>query len=114
MDALAVAIGTSHGVYKCTPGLDLERLRSIRAAADAGLVLHGGSGLSDEDFRNVVRDGIQKVNIYTDISFAACRAAHDWVEKENQCIEYVSVSMRKAVEAAAMKKLELFGCCGKA
>ena len=64
--------------------LDLERLRAIRKVTDVGLVLHGGSGLSDDDFRNVVRDGIQKINIYTDVSFATSQAAHDWVETHDK------------------------------
>ncbi|MDO4547661.1 MAG: class II fructose-bisphosphate aldolase [Clostridia bacterium] len=114
VDALAIAIGTAHGVYKEKPVLDLERLRRIRAATDAGLVLHGGSGLSDDDFRNVVRDGIQKINIYTDVSFAMTRAARDYVEKHSPKAEEVSPAMREAAKRAAIAKLELFGCAGKA
>lgn len=114
VDALAVSIGTAHGVYKETPVLDLERLREIRKVTDAGLVLHGGSGLSDDDFRNVIRDGIQKVNIYTDVSFAVSRAAYDWVKAQDPCIEKISVQMRKACHEAARRKLKLFNCEGKA
>lgn len=114
VDALAIAIGTAHGVYKETPVLDLERLRAIRKVTDVGLVLHGGSGLSDDDFRNVVRDGIQKINIYTDVSFATSQAAHDWVETHDKKIENVSVAMRAAAREAALQKLRLFNCEGKA
>ncbi len=67
VDALAVSIGTVHGVYKETPKLDLTRLRQIRAKTTVPLVLHGGSGLSDLDFRNCIAGGISKVNIYTEI-----------------------------------------------
>ena len=114
ISSLAVAIGTAHGVYKSAPKLDLERLRAIRKVTDIGLVLHGGSGLSDDDFRNVVRDGIQKVNVYTDISFAGTQAAHDMVKAGDKMIEHVSVAMREAIERATMQKLKLFGCEGKA
>jgi len=114
VDALAIAIGTAHGVYKSAPKLDLERLRAIRKITDIGLVLHGGSGLSDDDFRNVVRDGIQKVNVYTDISFAGTQAAHDMVKAGDKMIEHVSVAMREAIERATTEKLKLFGCEGKA
>ena len=114
VDALAIAIGTAHGVYKEVPVLDLERLRAIRKVTDAALVLHGGSGLSDDDFRNVVRDGIQKINIYTDVSFATSQAAHDWVAAHDPRIENVSVKMREAARDAAIKKLLLFNCQGKA
>ncbi len=114
VDALAIAIGTAHGVYKEKPVLDLERLRGIRAVTDVGLVLHGGSGLSDEDFRNVVVDGIQKINIYTDVSYAASQAACDLVAGGDKRIERVSARMREASKAAAMHKLNLFGCAGRA
>ena len=61
VDALAIAIGTAHGAYKAKPCLDIERLKEIRANVDTPLVLHGGSGLSDDDFRNTIREGIAKV-----------------------------------------------------
>ena len=70
VDALAIAIGTAHGAYKQKPCLDLNRLKEIRAAVDTPLVLHGGSGLSDDDFRNSIRDGIAKMNIFTDLCLA--------------------------------------------
>ena len=57
-DFLAVSIGTQHGVYKAEPHLDIPRLKQIRAAVDAPLVLHGGSGLSDADFQNTIAGGI--------------------------------------------------------
>lgn len=71
IDALAVSIGTVHGNYKKEPRLDLERLKAIRRAVDVPLVLHGGSGLSDQDFCSCIANGIAKVNIYTDIIQAA-------------------------------------------
>ncbi|MEE0419322.1 MAG: class II fructose-bisphosphate aldolase [Lachnospiraceae bacterium] len=74
IDALAVAIGTAHGEYKVKPVLDINRLREIRNAVDVPLVLHGGSGLSDLDFRNCIANGISKVNIFTDMSKAAVKA----------------------------------------
>jgi fructose-bisphosphate aldolase class II len=67
VDALAVSIGTAHGVYTAPPKLDLPRLREIAARVSIPLVLHGGSGLSDLDFRNCIQGGIAKINIYTDL-----------------------------------------------
>ena len=64
MDVLAVAIGTAHGVYKTKPKMNLERLSKIRQKIDTPLVLHGGSGLSDDDFRNTIKYGIAKMNIF--------------------------------------------------
>ena len=77
MDALAVAIGTAHGTYKSTPKLALDVLEAIAAKVSVPLVLHGGSGLSEQDFRNCIARGIAKVNIFTDISIAAEKAAYE-------------------------------------
>ena len=74
VDALAVAIGTAHGVYKTKPQLNLDRLCEIRQRIDTPLVLHGGSGLSDDDFINTVKNGINKVNIFTDLYVAGKKA----------------------------------------
>ncbi|MDR1655340.1 MAG: class II fructose-bisphosphate aldolase [Treponema sp.] len=71
VDALAVSIGTAHGVYTAPPKLDLPRLREIAARVSVPLVLHGGSGLSDLDFRNCIQAGVVKINIYTDLVRAA-------------------------------------------
>lgn len=67
VDCLAVSIGTAHGVYKEIPKLDIQRLKDIKKKVSVPLVLHGGSGLSDQDFRNCIYGGISKVNIYTEI-----------------------------------------------
>ncbi|MFB2855123.1 ketose 1,6-bisphosphate aldolase [Aeromonas allosaccharophila] len=71
IDALAVAIGNSHGNYKGTPKLDFERLIDINSVAGIPLVLHGGSGLSVQDFKSAINYGICKVNFYTGMSQAA-------------------------------------------
>ena len=90
VDALAVSIGTAHGVYKEKPKLDLNRLRAIRAKVDVPLVLHGGSGLSDLDFRNCIQGGIAKVNIYTElvqraVSRISCEVAAPHSESCRTC-----------------------------
>ena len=64
VDALAVAVGTAHGAYKLPPKLDFDRIRAIKEQAKVPLVLHGGSGLTDEDFRQAIRAGISKINIF--------------------------------------------------
>ena len=112
VDALAVAIGTAHGVYRSAPRLDLERLRSIRAALDTPLVLHGGSGLSDSDFRNVVRDGIAKVNIFTDLCLAGARAMKRGPESGLDYLEIRKTRVEE-IKKAVMKKIHLFGSAGK-
>lgn len=113
VDALAVAIGSAHGVYKTKPKLSIDRLREIRAAVDAPLVLHGGSGLSDEDFRHSIREGIAKVNIFTDLCLAGQRAMAEGISAGR---DYLTIRNMKvvAIKEAVKTKMRLFGCEDKA
>ncbi len=112
VDALAVAIGTAHGVYKEKPVLDIERLREIAEVVNVPLVLHGGSGLTDDDFRNVIKNGISKVNIFTDINTALCKYIHDnWTE--NLGHTKLMPGAVDAVKQVVMNKIKLFGSDGK-
>ena len=108
VDALAVAIGTAHGAYKSKPKLDLARLSEIRDTVDVPLVLHGGSGLSDDDFRNSIAAGISKVNIFTDLCLAGCAAMQNAIAEG---CSYLDCRNRKveAIKAEVMKKMKLFG-----
>ena len=111
VDALAVAIGTAHGAYKTKPRLDIDRLKAIRARVDTPLVLHGGSGLSDDDFRNTIREGIAKVNIFTDLCQAGAKAM-----TEDATRSYLDIRNAKveAIKEAVKAKMQLFGSVGKA
>lgn len=80
VDALAVAIGTAHGVYKSKPVLNMERLKEIRALVDAPLVLHGTSGISDAVVRECIANGICKVNYATDLRIAFTHGANRVLE----------------------------------
>ncbi len=113
VDALAIAIGTAHGVYKEKPKLNLERLEEIRAAVDTPLVIHGGSGLSDDDFRNSIAKGVAKMNIFTDICLAGERAMKDASE---QGLGYLKARNLKVqyMKETVMNKMKLFGSVGKA
>ena len=71
VDALAVAIGNQHGIYKGVPKLDFERLAAIKSKVKCGLVLHGGSGISESDFVKAIDYGVSKINIYTAMDVAA-------------------------------------------
>lgn len=75
VDALAVAIGNAHGIYVGAPQLRFDILEAIRRESKAPLVLHGGTGISDEDFRRCVKNGIRKINIATATHIAAFEAA---------------------------------------
>ena len=113
VDALAIAIGTAHGAYKAKPRLDIERLKEIRAAVDTPLVLHGGSGLSDDDFRNTIREGIAKVNIFTDLCLAGEAAMRRAVNENLNYLEARNLTV-SAVKAAVKEKLLLFGSQNRA
>lgn len=108
VDALAVSIGTAHGAYKKKPKLDLTRLREIRTALDTPLVLHGGSGLSDDDFRNAIASGIAKMNIFTDLCLAGERGMRQALDEGK---DYLTVRNEKvrSIKASIIKKLRLFG-----
>lgn len=71
VDALAVAIGTAHGVYKGTPKINFDLLHELKEALDIPLVLHGGSGTGDENLARCAREGINKVNLSNDLKRSA-------------------------------------------
>jgi fructose-bisphosphate aldolase class II len=77
VSALAVSIGTSHGIYRSQPTLNQQRLSEIRAASDVPLVLHGGSGTPDDQIQESVRRGVTKLNIYADNRIAMCRGLRE-------------------------------------
>ena len=115
VDALAVSIGNAHGAYKKAPKIDHERLIKLREITEVPLVLHGGSGISDDDFRLTVKEGICKINIFTEMSQQAIANVkalvesgdHKWVLDFNKTIK---ASMKKV----ALKRMEVFGSVGKA
>ena len=113
VDALAVSIGTAHGAYKSKPKLDFDRLSDLRNALPVPLVLHGGSGLSDDDFRRSIACGISQVNIFTDLCLAGNAAMTDGLAAGEA---YLTIRNRKVeyIKRAVMEKMKLFGCTGKA
>ena len=74
VDSLAISIGTAHGLYKGIPKINFERLKDIDALVDIPLVLHGGSSSGDENLKKCAKNGISKINIYTDFINAAYKA----------------------------------------
>lgn len=113
VDALAVAIGSAHGVYKKKPMLNIERLKEISGAVKVPLVLHGGSGLSDDDLKNTIRNGIAKVNIFTDLCLAGERAMKDGEEKKLGYLETRNLKV-EYIKEAVKHKMALFGSANKA
>ena len=79
VDALAIAIGNLHGRYVATPQLNIERLREIAQRNNLPLVLHGGSGTSEEDFKSCIHNGISKINVATALQMAVTDAVRNYV-----------------------------------
>ncbi len=81
VDALAVSIGTAHGVYESEPELNIERLKKIEKVSSIPLVLHGGSGTPKKQLQQSVKNGITKVNIFADLRIAIYRGLCQSVEE---------------------------------
>lgn len=83
-DALAIAIGNAHGHYKGEPKLNFNVLSEIHNSIDSFLVLHGGTGISEEDFKKAISLGISKINIATANFDAIINASYDYFSKEKE------------------------------
>ena len=114
VDALAVAIGSAHGVYKGKPELALDLLADIRTRVDVPLVLHGGSGISDDQFRAAIAGGISKINIFTDLRLAAEEKMKAAVQAEDANYFKMFPAPRSAFRDRCRHFLDVFGASGKA
>ena len=107
IDALAIGIGNAHGLYAATPELRYDILEQL-GDLKAHLVLHGGTGLTDEQFVKLIHLGMRKINIATDIFRAAALAAHS-----DNIFDNITADAA-AVKAVTKKYIALFGSAGKA
>ncbi len=116
VQSLAVAIGTAHGFYAGTPVLDKERLSAIRAKVDIPLVLHGASGLADEDVRDCVRRGICKVNFATELRAAYTHAVQKLLLEKPDTFDpkKLGTAGMAAVKELVKNRMSVCGCCGRA
>ncbi len=106
IDALACAFGTAHGVYLKEPKLDFERLCEIKKRVAVPLVMHGGSGVSEDDYRRVVALGIRKINYYTYMSKAAGGAISAMEDKT--FFHDIEVKAKTAMKEDVMKAIRVF------
>ncbi len=116
VDALAVAIGTSHGVYRKTPSLRIDRLDEITAVCDTPLVLHGGSGTPNGQLQEAIAHGITKINIYSDVVAAmngALQATLNSVENPAAWPVVTYEAARNAMKTVIREKLRTFGSAGR-
>ncbi|MBR2340372.1 MAG: class II fructose-bisphosphate aldolase [Clostridia bacterium] len=114
---LAVLIGNAHGHYKKPPCLDIDRVKAIREATGGiPLVLHGGSGIPDEQVKAAIAAGVRKMNIGTDVCCAFAEGTKEALDDSKRSLA-VDIFMKKAVEsvkAVALDKIRLVGAYGKA
>ncbi|NAW70568.1 tagatose bisphosphate family class II aldolase [Vibrio sp. V27_P1S3P104] len=115
IDSLAVAIGTAHGLYKAEPKLDFERLAAIRQCVDIPLVLHGASGISDEDVRHCIELGVCKVNVATELKIAFSDAMKDYLSSHpdaNDPRQYLVPGMQ-AMKEVVISKINVCGSANR-
>ena len=109
IDALAPSFGTAHGIYKAKPVLDFERVREISKRTGLPLVMHGGSGVSPEDYREGIRSGLRKINYYSYMARAGAGAVRDMLEKEDVTFFHdLAFGAQKAMEADAERAMRIF------
>lgn len=114
---LAVLIGNAHGHYKKTPNLDIERVKAIREATGGiPLVLHGGSGIPDDQVKAAIKAGIRKMNIGTDVCCAFAEGTKETLDNPERSLA-IDLFMKHPIEVVkkmAIEKIKLVGADGKA
>ena len=114
---LAVLIGNAHGHYKKPPKLDIERVKAIReATGGTPLVLHGGSGIPDDQVKAAIAAGVRKMNIGTDVCCAFADGTKETLDDPKRSIA-IDIFMKKPIETVkkmALEKIMLVGANGKA
>jgi fructose-bisphosphate aldolase class II len=116
IDSFAPAIGTAHGLYKGTPKIDFDRVSEIVAAEPRPLVLHGGTGLSDAVFHELIARGAVKVNISTQLKITLADSFRTYLEAHPTEYDPLKLlgAVRKDVQAVAAGFMRVFGSAGKA
>lgn len=109
IDALAPSFGTAHGIYKQKPVLDLDRVKVIAEKTSLPLVMHGGSGVSPEDYRTGIANGLRKINYYSYMSKAGTNAVKELLAKEDVTFFHdLALAAEKAMSEDAEKAMRVF------
>ena len=114
VDCLAVMIGNAHGLYKSTPKIDFERLEKIRSKVSVPLVMHGGTGLSDEIIKKSIKSGICKINIATELNYIFYDAVKEQFKKDFMALDAFMVYPIEELKKQMKQKISLCGSEGKA
>lgn len=111
VDCLAIGFGTVHGIYLKEPKLDLNRILQIKEKIDVPFVMHGGSGVSEENYRTAIKNGICKINYYTYMNKAAGKAVQECLEKnsgDSVFFDELSLSATAAMKDNVKAAMEIF------
>ncbi|MBR2011066.1 MAG: class II fructose-bisphosphate aldolase [Clostridia bacterium] len=109
VDALAIAFGTAHGFYTAQPALDFDVVKNVKAATNLPLVMHGGSGVSEEGFKKAIAGGIRKINYYSYMSKAGYEAAKAEIEAGNsKYLHDVEFAAMKAMKEDVKRAIRVF------
>lgn len=109
IDALAPSFGTAHGIYKNKPILDFERVKEISIRTRLPLVMHGGSGVSPEDYRKGIECGLRKINYYSYMAKAGTQAVIDKLQEGNVLFFHdLALAAQKAMEEDVEKAMRVF------
>ena len=115
VDFLAIGIGTAHGVYKVKPVLNTRRITEVKEVVSVPLVLHGSSGLTDDDVKDCVRRGMCKVNFATELRQAYLKATRELLNADESIIDpkKIGEAAMKAVKAQVEYRMKVCGCAGR-
>jgi len=116
-DVLAISFGNVHGVYRGEPHLDLARVRAIHRAIDIPLAMHGASGLTDEDYPEIIESGISKICYYTAMGIGASDAIRDFLQDAgpgNAVYHQIMAHGEAYFCAETGRLIDLVGCAGAA
>ncbi len=116
VDCVAIAVGTAHGMYAAEPNIRFDIIKKVADAIPVPVVLHGGSGVPDEDIRNAILAGVGKINVNTENQVACTEAIRQALNKDSKVIDprkYLTPA-RNAMIEVVRSKIQLFGSSNKA
>lgn len=113
VDALAISVGNAHGFYKTPPKIDFERIKKIKEKVKAALVLHGGTGIPDQDIVTAIKLGIRKINFFTGMTYAAVQRIREFILTEPRGYEWISLEAKNAIREVVRGKMRIFGSSGR-
>lgn len=109
IDALAIAFGTAHGIYKTKPVLNMDIITKVREYTDLPLVMHGGSGISHEEYRELIARGIDKINYYSYMSYAGyAEAGRTVAAKSEDFFHNLALNVQNAMKENALTTMKVF------